>query len=134
MPQKSAPILVFVVCVAISHLALPLANSNRDFLFFTPWNMFSEPAREYIYDISFGGGRSFLFRDHRDEIKKSSINQVTLYSLLWSEDVSRIQRDFGGKIKELCQCEKIELVQIKSSIHDHIVKKAAPEIVKRWNL
>lgn len=100
-------------------------------MFFSPWDLFGGPAKQQNVDIALKNETVYLFRDLRIKAKNFGLDLVTLYSLLWKRDLKRIRKDYLKDLKILCSCDDPTFVILNGSIHDHILRKKAPNTLKR---
>lgn len=114
----------------MSHFVLPTYNNNKDFLFFSTWRLFSGGAREEIVDITWDGGLTYFFRDHRLMHWFSGMDKLTLLHLLQTYDFDRIRNDFLPILEDRCQCHQVEIHVLKGSFYNHIVLRE-PLVTKK---
>ena len=120
---RSLVVAAFFLQVFMAHLALPLFNGGRDFLFFAPWWMYSSGPKPMVYDLTWNNGESYFFRDHRSDPIASQIDTHTLFHLLSTKNLDRIGQDYGAKLKDLCGCDSLEVHELSGSLYKHIIQK-----------
>ena len=131
--SKKELALFFVVFVLISHIALPLLNRSEDIFLLSPWNMFSNPIT-HATDISWDKGYTYLFRDHRAKAKELGIRLHPLFFLVNKRDVEAIREIYKEKLKQLCQCDNLDLIVLKNNYYSHILKKERGEMIRMERL
>lgn len=128
MPKKHLVIFVLAYTV-ISHLLLPLLNRYEDFYIFSTWRLFSISNSVQAIDLTWNNGNSYLFRDHRADIKRARINNVSLYYHVSRQDFDKVRAVFKEHLEQLCKCQNIEIHKLNISLYDHIVHKQTGEAV-----
>ena len=118
---------------------LPNFNHSKDFFIFARWSLFNSKPRKVVYDITWDEGESFLFRDHRKKAHSLGVHTFTLFYLMmnkqynrnWaSQEFGRIQKDHLENLKKVGPCEKLQVVDLKGSLYQHIILKEDLEMVE----
>lgn len=120
---RSIVVITFLIHVMIAHILLPQFNHGKDFLFFSTWSLFSRGPSPSIHDLTWDEGATYFFRDHRLGGLSSKINIHTLFHLLRSKKIGRIQKDFLPRIREFCECNSVQLHNLSGSIYEHVILK-----------
>lgn len=76
-----------------------------------------------VTDISWDKGQTYLFRDYRKEMKMIGIDTHILLYLLNKGLLSRIETDYCTQFKKLSKNRSISIIQVSSSLADHIFQK-----------
>ena len=124
--------VILIIYISISHIILPAFNKSH-FLFFSDWVLFSFTPREYVYDISWDEGKTFLLRDHKQKVpfsfnKQDFFKGNKFINSIFFNDYKSLQEKFVLDIKTKCQCENLQFFKLKGSIADHIIYKKQLEI------
>ena len=129
--QKTPPInkylLVFVLSfyIAAGHIFLPLFG-KRDFFFLFRWDLYTLMPPNFVYDVTWDQGKTFLLRDHRKKINRLYIFRY----LVITRNLDRIKKDYKDQLLKLCQCEVIHFVSLKGFLMDHLIYKKPLEVVE----
>ena len=140
MPQikvKKWLLAYVLIYVVVSHVAIPLFDSfkKNNFLFFYDWNIFSSGPEKEVIDLTWDNGKTFFLLDHLPRADRSiRVDFFTFYYYLDTKNMDVLRKDYIPKIKELCQCQKIEYIRFKSSYWQHYNRKEGREIVEKITL
>jgi hypothetical protein len=118
--QKHLIIFYFLFMVIFARLILPVLIQKNDFLIFYDWSMFSTSMTP-VYDLSWDGGQTFLFRDYRQS--NNGINQQALYYLVSKNDLLGIQKHLQS-IRTFCRCQNIEIFSINLSPYKYFIERS----------
>ena len=125
--NKKYCVALFAALAVSAHIILPVFNSGKDFIIISTWNLFSNADFEFSYDLTWGNGNSYLFRDKMVDIKRNGINPIVLFYLVKNNELAEIREKYQTKIKNICNCDVIFRNKINSSNFDHFVlKKKSP--------
>lgn len=128
---KNLPICLFFNMVFVSAALLPLANNSQDFYFFSSWNMFAFGSKKPCFDITWDGGKTFLFRDHRQKATAAGINIHALFFLVQTQNITKINSAYLSKLQQYCLCNSLEMTTLDSSLYNHFVLKKVSDITHR---
>ncbi len=132
--KRRLNIFIFFSMVFVSTVLLPLCNNSRDFFIFSPWNMFAFGSPNQCADITWDGGKTFLFRDHRKDAAAAGINIHTLFYLMNSSNIELLRKDYLLKMKLLCRCENVEYFVLRSNYFDHFFANKNSDVIRRFSL
>lgn len=127
-------IFIFFSMVFVSVVLLPVYNNSKDFFIFSPWNMFAFVSTSQCVDITWDGGKSYLFRDHRKDAASAGININTLFYLMNASKVELIRKDHLHKIKSFCRCENVEYFVLRTNYFDHFFVHTNSNVLSRFSL
>jgi hypothetical protein len=128
MRSNLKPVLFFFFLVFISHVYLPFFNNRNDWFIFSSWALFGYPERKTTYDFSWDNGKSYFFRDYRDQARQAGINTQGLYYLIniqtryiySAEGFTFVNSTYISQIKKLCSCSNVSLYKLNLTVFEHI--------------
>ena len=129
--QKNLHISLFFIMVFISVAMLPNINKSQDFFLFSTWNMFAFGPTRPCIDITWDGGKTFLFRDHRQKATAAGINIHALFFLTNNQNKAKTNSEYLSKLRAYCNCSSVEITILNSSLYDHFVLKKQSDITHR---
>ncbi len=128
---RRAVIFFLIIYIGISQLILPAFKVN-DFLFFSRWSMFG--ATKYrVYDLTWDGGQTYLFRDHRAEYMSLNKNLRILFHRAKKNDIAWLRKNLSV-LYVMCRCKKINLVQLDSTYREHILLRKPANTIQTISL
>ena len=126
---------VLLIYISISHIFLPVFKTHRHSgLFFAKWNMFSFPPLKAVNDITWDGGQSFFFRDHRKKAVSSGVSVWRIFYLFYISKTIEMPKSVREQITAFCKCRSFDIVLLKGSLSDHIIYKKQLKTLKRKTL
>ncbi len=117
---KRIQVIYVLFTLLMSFIIAPNFGKDKNFFVFFHWGLFSEQPRKSVYDITWDGGRSFLFRDHREKARDIGVNMLVFFYLTNSGKIQRGKKDYLRKLKKLGPCEKLLFVEIEGPLYRHI--------------
>lgn len=129
--QRNLKIFLFFIMVLVSVILLPAFNKSQDFYLFSTWNMFAFDSKKPCVDITWDGGKTFLFRDHRQKASASGINIHSLFFLVTTQNIAKINSTYLSKLQQYCNCSSLEITILDSSLYDHFILKKQSNITHR---
>ena len=133
--QRNIPLnrilLIFILSfyIVIGHIFLPMFG-KRDFFFLFRWDLYTFMPPNFVHDLTWDQGNTFLLKDHRKKIKKLYIFRY----LVITKNLNRIRKDYKDSLLKLCQCKSIHFVSLKGFLMDHLIYKKSLEIVESTEL
>jgi hypothetical protein len=114
----------------ISQILLPWLNQGQNFFLFSTWNFFLASSVQRARDISCGS-QSFLFRDHRTELK--GLNLSLFYLQVQHEEKEKIKLSLP-LIQNVCTNQPLELVTFQATTFEYFILKESYPIMNRETL
>ncbi len=126
-------LIIYVsLTLSMSFLVIPFFGHNGDIFIFSDWKLFANPPQKSFYDITWDGGKSFLFRDH--DRKEARIKEIDIHFLFHSVQKKKIKEDHLEILKQLGPCENLRLVKFKGPLYKHLLFNEKLERVKETGL
>lgn len=123
-------ILYFLAYLSIAHFFIPQFASKKDYGLFFKWDLFSHRPVKSHNELSFDQGRTFLFRDHQELLKKHRVNTVRLYKLTYDREYIKIKKQYREILTKVFNAHQLERIRIKGPLYKHILDKSRPEIIE----
>lgn len=118
--EKSLVFTLSFVFLLFSQVLVPQLNDGKDIFVFSSWSLFSKGPSKSVRDLTWDGGKTFLFRDHRTDATNSRINLTTLKYLLDSSSLQTLKKDFCRPLLDLSGSAPVEIVTLKNSWAEHM--------------
>ncbi|HAG92098.1 MAG TPA: hypothetical protein DCL41_09510 [Bdellovibrionales bacterium] len=127
-------ILVIIFCyVFVAQVVLPQFNHGKDFGFVSTWRLFGLKRKDICYDITWDGGKSYLFRDHREEARRV-VNIHSLFFLVNRGLVSEIRKKYLHSLSQFGGCKDMELYQFDGPLHAHYLDGKNLKVLEKIEL
>lgn len=119
--KRAAPIICYVL---ISQVVLPFFGAG-DYFVFARWNLFADSPNQFVRDLSFDGGQTFLFRDSVKQARSQGIDTVVLFHLVSRMHSLDSKEVVIQALEPFVQCaaKDIVLFELAGSLYSHIIKK-----------
>jgi hypothetical protein len=125
--------IFFFGSVLISQLIIPIFNQNSNWLIFSKWTMLANIPEQQSADISWDGGRSFVFRDKYAQMS-GNVDLVALYNLVQRGDLEKVRKFHLKDIQTYCGCDGIEVYKLSLDPYDHLSRQSPFNIIARERL
>lgn len=127
------PIIFLLLYLSILHIFLPQFNDRKDFFIFSSWRLFSYGAETEIYDLSWDGGKTFLFRDLRKKAKVEGVDVKLLFYFVTKKNIKAIRTHkallkWGGAARGHCD---LFLFELKGSRYEHFFLKKRLDVISQ---
>ena len=132
--NHSVLLVILLIYISISHVFLPTFHRD-DFLFFSKWNRMWVEPKKFTYDITWDEGKTFLFREYRQQAQHEGINIRWLFYIVGGYlPREEIKKHFYSKLMDFCKCQKLEIFKLQGSLSDHIIYKKLLKTVTKESL
>ena len=116
----------FIIFILLTVLSFSLTFQRGDLPFgvgFLKWGLYSSPRfTDHTIDLSWDGGKSFLFRDFLTAAKNNGINTGALFYLLQEANYEKINFIYKKQILQICNCSSFSFYRLQTSLPNYIFK------------